>query len=249
MPMIYLYGLIKPDHQPSVLPFGVGGEPVQLHPYRDVVVIKSPIVSIQALKKSLTDLEEEATQSHPALVHDQVLDHFLQEYTVIPFRFLSYMKDVNALENILNAQYQRLLSLFDEINQQVEYGLKIIWNPPLADQSSPNQTLPPERQDTDSPARRYLQEKFKAYQQKQLTQQMAETLVRELNFPLAKLSTRSQLQILPNPQLLLNAHYLIDRSRVASFCEQYRAIQAQRKELRFLLSGPWAPYHFVDLKI
>jgi glycosyltransferase involved in cell wall biosynthesis len=50
-------------------------------------------------------------------------------------------------------------------------------------------------------------------------------------------------------RLVLNASFLVDREGVDNFSEEVRSLERDRPYLKFMYSGPWPPYNFVDIRI
>ncbi len=50
-------------------------------------------------------------------------------------------------------------------------------------------------------------------------------------------------------RMVLNASCLVERERVAAFDARVKSLAASHEELTFRSTGPWPPYHFVDLRV
>ncbi|XXF79597.1 GvpL/GvpF family gas vesicle protein [Myxococcaceae bacterium GXIMD 01537] len=50
-------------------------------------------------------------------------------------------------------------------------------------------------------------------------------------------------------RMLLNASFLVARERVAAFDARVRSLAAHSGEWTFRATGPWPPYHFVDIHL
>lgn len=50
-------------------------------------------------------------------------------------------------------------------------------------------------------------------------------------------------------RLILNASFLVNKEGVYAFSNEVERLQKKYSQLRFLYSGPWAPYNFVYIKI
>jgi hypothetical protein len=50
-------------------------------------------------------------------------------------------------------------------------------------------------------------------------------------------------------RMVLNAAFLVARERVSAFDARVRSLAARHAELTFRSTGPWPPYHFVDIRL
>ena len=50
-------------------------------------------------------------------------------------------------------------------------------------------------------------------------------------------------------KMILNAAFLVDRSREAAFDARVKALGAKFDELTFRYTGPWPPYNFVNIRL
>ncbi len=50
-------------------------------------------------------------------------------------------------------------------------------------------------------------------------------------------------------RMVLNASFLVHRERVAAFDARVKSLAARHEELTFRSTGPWPPYHFVDIQL
>lgn len=50
-------------------------------------------------------------------------------------------------------------------------------------------------------------------------------------------------------RMVLNAAFLVERGQVAAFDARVKSLAARHEELTFRSTGPWPPYHFVDIRL
>ena len=56
-------------------------------------------------------------------------------------------------------------------------------------------------------------------------------------------------QVRPERALVLTAAFLVERQNLAQYRDRLTLLQDERKDLRFLTSGPWAPYTFANIAL
>ncbi len=66
---------------------------------------------------------------------------------------------------------------------------------------------------------------------------------------LRPLATGGRVLSLIGERMLLNAAFLVKREREGAFDAKMRALAARHKLLTFHFTGPWAPYHFADIRL
>ncbi len=76
-----------------------------------------------------------------------------------------------------------------------------------------------------------------------------EKLIPEILEPLKKLSIKSLEGDKFSDRLLLNYSFLVEKSRFSEFSEKIAELEMSNKDLKFVYTGPWPPYSFVNIKI
>jgi len=71
----------------------------------------------------------------------------------------------------------------------------------------------------------------------------------EILRPLKERAVRSTSGEIFSDRLVLNESFLVKRDGLSSFSEEVARLEEEYPTLRFLYSGPWAPYNFVHIRI
>jgi hypothetical protein len=66
---------------------------------------------------------------------------------------------------------------------------------------------------------------------------------------LRAVSTDSRVSPPIGERMVLNASFLVAREQVAAFDARVKSLAVRHEELTFRSTGPWPPYHFVDLRL
>jgi hypothetical protein len=74
----------------------------------------------------------------------------------------------------------------------------------------------------------------------------AEDLAARLTAGLAELADAVVEKVLPTPQMLLKAAYLVRREHVPEIRRRIEALRAGNPALAILATGPWPAYSFVE---
>lgn len=74
-------------------------------------------------------------------------------------------------------------------------------------------------------------------------------LASEILESLNKLSVKSVQGDRFSERLLLNYSFLVEKSRFSEFSEKIGELEMNNKDLKFVYTGPWPPYSFINIKI
>ena len=74
-------------------------------------------------------------------------------------------------------------------------------------------------------------------------------LVKEILEPLNKLAVKTIQGDKFSDRLLLNNSFLVEKKKFSQFSEKVGELEGKNPELKFLYTGPWPPYSFVNIKI
>ena len=136
--LTYVYCLVRAPRRPSLrrAPAGMpGGGDIRLigvEPEHWLVVssVREKIYDETALGRGLQQL---AWIGPRAVAHEAVVEHFLSSATVLPMQlFTLFTGDDRAVEHIA-VDRRRLMRILSKIEGQVEWGLRIMWEPPAED--------------------------------------------------------------------------------------------------------------------
>ena len=66
---------------------------------------------------------------------------------------------------------------------------------------------------------------------------------------LNKLSVKSAKGDNFSDRLLLNHSFLVEKNKFSKFSNEIAKLEEKHKDLKFVYTGPWPPYSFVNIKI
>jgi len=181
--------------------------------------------------------------------HEDVVDTLMKLTTVVPFKFGTILKDEEAASKMLQDYGEKFKKLLSKFTGRAEWGLKVYAakvEPKLKKQAS---GLPRVK----SRGTAYL-----------LGKKMEEELKNDMSTRLAKASevifqeagkdayeaklnnTLPQKLTGKNKEMILNTAFLIEKEKVARFCQQVKRLikKYEPMGLEIEVSGPWPPYSF-----
>lgn len=179
-----------------------------------------------------------------ALAHAAVVRSVLDRTTPLPFRF-GTLVTAEQLSSYLTARREALLAKFAQIRGCVEMNVKIISD------GDHGQVL--EHELAEKPGTSFLLQKQREIAGNEARVAEAKEVAGWLEGLVAEYVRENDIKTNVTNQLILSAAHLVERDLV----EQYRLklkkaleeAQAERPELKFLVSGPWPPYSFASIDL
>ena len=227
---IYLYGIVEFPPELSREIRGLGGSPVSLVPRADLAAV----VSRSLLNPWPVD------EAHLTL-HETVVEEVMGDRPILPVRFNTFLRAKESVIALLDERAQAFRSALGRVEGKVEVGLRVLWEAPGKSEVSVDQ----ETWD-GNPGTEYLYRRLREERRRAGIRGVGERVIREVQALFHSLAVESWLQRLPTDRLLFTGAYLVERYRVAAFREGVAKAQQEFSYLRFLLTGPWPPYHFVN---
>ena len=223
----YVYCVIETGGARNFGPIGIGerGDAVITIAYRDL----SAVVSSVPMNKYVVS-------SKTISAHERVIEMVMRDYTVLPVRFYTVAPNAEDIRNLLRRRYPEFKRLLREMDNKVELGLKCRWrdmNTVLKEVVEESKN----RNATDQIIKLALQDK-KAREGEPIIQ------------PLRKISGNFCLNQTYGDDMLMNAAFLVDKSREKEFDNEVARLAAQHEgRIAFKYIGPAPPYSFVNIAI
>jgi hypothetical protein len=223
----YVYCVIETGGARNFGPIGIGerGDAVITIAYRDL----STVVSSVPMNKYVVS-------SKTISAHERVIEMVMRDYTVLPVRFYTVAPNAEDIRNLLRRRYPEFKRLLREMDNKVELGLKCRWrdmNTVLKEVVEESKN----RNATDQIIKLALQDK-KAREGEPIIQQ------------LKKISGNFCLNQTYGDDMLMNAAFLVDKSREKEFDNEVARLAAQHEgRIAFKYIGPAPPYSFVNIAI
>ncbi len=248
---LWVYGVVPREAaDPPVGAAGIDGRPVEVvHDGRlAALVTRVPLESFgpNALERRLNDLE--ALESL-ARGHEAVLDAAVAHGDVLPLRLCSIYASAERVREMLEQEGSALHSALAAVAGKAELGVKAF----LEASAEPAPAVAGAAPATGAD---YLARKREAREQRAGREDAVETTVAAIH---ARLAERASAARLSRPhdrglsgrdaEMVLNAAYLVRREDIPTFeaLVEELADAHRRDELVLELTGPWPPYHFVEV--
>src|SRR5437870_10679718 len=114
----YVYCIIRNDRSREFGEIGIGGAArVYTVSHNDLaaVVSDTPIVIYDPTRENV-------------LAHEFVNETVMREFTLIPMSFGTVFRSEDDVLALLNSTYQALTDVLEQMQDKIEFGLKILWD-------------------------------------------------------------------------------------------------------------------------
>ncbi len=184
--------------------------------------------------------------------HEGVIDHVLAQTTLLPFRFGTIVTRAR-LESHIRSQKNVLSASLSRVQDCVEMSVKVIWD---GDEIRGREIAAVEKQSSHAqeatnkamgPGAAFLAAKRREILGDEMLKRRADGIAVWLNGRLGNAIKESVVRVQPAEALVIAASYLVKREGLPQYRACLELAQAERRDLRFMTSGPWPPYSFSDL--
>lgn len=256
MSVIYLYGFVPEDTElPETGLLGVADAEVERQEGPGVAAIVSRVDPAEfqgeALERNCADVEWMARHG---LSHEQVVAWFVDHATILPSRFLTLFSGRESLRVVMERESERIRAEMNRFRDLREWDLRVGYDAErllshLGEVSEEVGALDREIE-VASPGKRFLLQKRRKDLARTEGRGAARRLANELLTELRP-HARDVVTLTPPTDAeptTLNAAFLVDRE-AESELREHVAREKERLEplgLDIRLTGPWAPYRFME---
>jgi hypothetical protein len=241
----YVYGIVQTKERMDFGKIGIGGagESVYTVNYMDIaaVVSKTAVAIFDPTREN-------------ALAHEHVIESVMKNYTIIPMSFGTVFRTDDDIREVLKSIYASLKDVLKQMSGKLEFGLKVNWD---------RDQIIEELKQQDEEIGRFHQEIIRKQLQSTYFARMqlgrmidkalgerATQYVREIYEGLRGVCVASRDNQPIGDKMIMNAAFLVDRSREAEFDSVVNKIAKKYgKRLKFKYTGPWPPYNFVNIRL
>jgi hypothetical protein len=188
------------------------------------------------------------------LAHELVNETVMREFTVIPMSFGTIFRTKDDIVELLKSTYKAFDDVLEKMRDKIEFGLKVLWD---------RDRIIARLEQSDDEIRRLKQEitgnaqgstYFARMQLGRLIEAALESTangyVMDIHESLKPVAVASRSNKPIGDRMIMNAAYLVERSREQEFDEAVKALSRKYEELlSFKYTGPWPPYNFVNIKL
>jgi hypothetical protein len=241
----YVYCIIKSPEEREFGPIGIGEDASRVYTvhHQDLaaVVSDTPIRIYDPTRENV-------------LAHELVNETVMREFTVIPMSFGTIFRTKEDIIELLRSTYRAFDDVLHKMRDKIEFGLKVLWD---------RDRVIARLEEIDEEIRRLKEEitgnaqastYFARMQLGRLVEagleRTANRYVMDIHESLKPVALASRSNKPIGDRMMMNAAYLVDRSREQQFDEAVKALSGKYEGLlSFKYTGPWPPYNFVNIKL
>jgi hypothetical protein len=242
----YVYCIIATGEARNFGPIGISdrGDPVTTITYRDLGAVVSSI-----------SMTKYVVSKETMICHEKVIEAVMNDHTLLPVRFYTVAPNAEEVRSLLRRRYLEFKKLLRQLDNKVELGLKALWR----DMDATFQEIVKENAEikasrdkmTGYSVKEADQDKRALDEMLKLALEHKKAKVREtLLQPLRRLSSDSCLNMTYGDDMLMNAAFLVDRTREKEFDGEVKELAARYNgTIEFKYVGPAPPYSFVNIVV
>ena len=259
----YVYCVIRAGEQPPLDDLvGVdAAHGIEVRTHRELVAVTSQVrleeFGSDALRRNLEDL---AWLERTALAHNAVLARMRACEAVVPFRTCTIFDDQTRVAEMLERRQAYFRAALERLRRRDEWSVKMLADRQRLEAATRERVPAPlaaraSVEKPETPGRAFFARKKLDRSIADEAATVAQTAARQAHDQLGTHAAAARLLPPQDPRLsgrsgdmVLNGAYLVDRSAAAAF--ETTIDQLRRDEcpegVELVLSGPFAPYNFVD---
>ncbi len=237
----YIYGIVEEPH-PTKFEF------------RGLLDTQVYTINYQSLAAVVSDsgLGEIDPTRKNVLAHTIVQDKLLKRYTLLPMGFGTLAAGSDSVLRLLEKNYEALVQELSRLEGKIEAELKIFWD---------EQALTGENQELLARLNMKIRSASSASEAQRLAIEAGmavERIVRGWKTAYAEpvystlkgMATDARLNAPAGVKNLLNASFLIEKSKEIEFVEKVRKLDTEYKgKMNFKYVGPLSPYSFIEITL
>ncbi|GAA3844810.1 GvpL/GvpF family gas vesicle protein [Streptomyces sp. NPDC003631] len=247
----YVYAVCRPLSAPLQAQLtGVAGIPARQLEHHGLIAVLSLVpeedFAEEPLKEHLEDLE---WLTATARAHQNVVDALTGVTTPLPLRLGTVFRDDSGVRVMIEEREEDFRHALDRLEGRVEWGVKV-----YVEQEEEKEAVEERPAARPASGRDYLRQRRRRTAAHEQRGQKADEFAARLHEALSGYAEDARLHAPQNATLsgatgrnVLNASYLVPRSRSEEFVELVDRAEDDTPGVRVELTGPWAAYSFTGL--
>lgn len=209
--------------------------------------------NIGALVSSFSTSQDSWTKEN-ALEFAQIIESFFEKTNLLPVRFATVVESDEVISKLLQTHYEAFENNLKKVENKSEFGIKVLWDyqkVKVEIKSKPEVTgvKSGDYFSKNNATTNYLFEKIKKHRLDDAILNFVNEFIETLNVCLKSLPYEAKLKKMVSDSIMLDAVFLIEKERNGKFKDVIISLGDQYPGLQFLITGPWPPYSFTEIKI
>ena len=241
----YVYAIVESAGPKSFGKIGIGGQGEEVYMVNydglSAVVSNSPLVVYDPTRENVMN-------------HERVIEAVMREFPVIPMSFGTLFKTDQDVTEFLKHTSHALHEVLDKMKGKIEFGLKVSWEPEAiikeVEQDKEEIRKLKEQISKNSRTSTYFARLQLGRLVEQAIEERKDGVVKNTYDELRSYAVASRQNKPIGDKMILNAAFLVEREKLAEFQQRVDELSLKSGgKLRFVLTGPWPPYNFVNIRL
>lgn len=199
-----------------------------------------------------TSREKASATTANALAYAKVIDELFRYDTVLPLRYGTLMDSEGSVVALLKKYGATFKQNLQRLANKEEFSLKVLWDyekgsNKIRQQMETDETNTQPLFPGNSATKEYLLQKVKEHRFENSLLEHAEQLIGEISLLVEQFSPVHHFKKMVSKTMVLDAVFLLEEGQKEEFSQAISQLKNQQEDLRFLLTGPWPPYSFIEL--
>jgi hypothetical protein len=206
------------------------------------------LIEAEGIRAVVSDFDGERAEvtRENVLAHESVIRRVLARATPLPFRFGALVSPAQ-LAGYVSQNRARLAVSLDRVRGAVEMSVKVLWDVRARRQEGRGQAERQAAVEMAGPGAAFLQEKRREIMMQEGLKKEAQEVAAWLAERVGDAARETAVRLAPDSAIFVAAAHLVDRSRLGQYRARVGDASQARPDLRFLVSGEWAPYSFCEI--
>ncbi len=205
------------------------------------------LVSLQKEKNPVYSQQE-------VLAYASIVEKISKRYAILPMRYGSVVDSLEDVIALLQKNSESFYAVLDSVKNKEEYSLRLLFSQrhqhdTLNMESTEIIKVPPAILQGNTETKNYLLKKYQEHIVEENRHQYIEKIQSHVTQEIRKITEIFELKKRVTPALILDAVLLIERSAKDEILALASRIQSRYPEHNVILTGPWPPYNFTQIKI
>ncbi|MCF8230516.1 MAG: GvpL/GvpF family gas vesicle protein [Bacteroidales bacterium] len=244
-----IYAIIpNPSHSagtasPAAISPGIAG--AQLH-----------LVSNQNISALVSNFstDQDSWSKENALEFAQIIERFFMKTNLLPVRFATVVESDEVIFKLLQSHHDAFQNNLKKVEHKSEFGIKVLWDYGKIKNemmSKPEVTGVKSGDffSKDTATTNYLFEKIKKNKLEDAILNFVDEFIETMNHRLKPIPFEAKFKKMVSDSIMLDAVFLIENDKHGQFKKVVVSLGEQYPNLQFLITGPWPPYSFTEIKI
>jgi hypothetical protein len=223
---LLLHAITPADAAEDMPPAGLRGQPL----------VRLEQEALAAWATRFVDPPAQLSRADLLAHHDLIVLLHERLDSVIPARFPTWLAEGEAPRALLSSKRGDLLSVLDRVRGKTEIALTALWV------AADDEAQEPE---AATPGTRYLLSRQRALAGSDRRRARAQQVAEQLEHLAGSELVAVQRQVCPSTTVALSEALLVPRASASAVKARLSRVEP---DVRILVTGPWPPYSFVDIK-